>query len=106
MPNPATFPFTGVRFNVRGGDDIVFDADDMSAALQYSATSGVPVGTHALGSPPPPLCLPPTTISTRLMSLWLSPSKRARLGAHFFFSSPAHLYLALSSSPCLRRRHW
>jgi hypothetical protein len=43
MPNPSTFPFTGVTFNVRGGEDIVFDASDMHAALQYSPTGGVPV---------------------------------------------------------------
>jgi len=43
MPNPSTFPFTGVTFNVRGGEDIVFDASDMHAALQYSPTVGVPV---------------------------------------------------------------
>lgn len=72
MPNPATFPFTGVTFNVRGGDDIVFDADDMNAALQYSATSGVPVGTNAL-CPPIIACLAthyPVSGHTRLMSLW------------------------------------
>lgn len=44
MPNPDTFPFSGVTLTVRDGTELTFDAEDLNGSLQYSSTSGVSVG--------------------------------------------------------------
>ena len=43
MPNPSTFPFTGMSFTVQCGTELTLTDAELGTALQYSSTSGVPV---------------------------------------------------------------
>ncbi|KAI8834324.1 pyridoxal phosphate-dependent transferase [Chytridium lagenaria] len=41
-PHPSTFPITGITFKMRDGDNVEIPETDVSKALQYSATNGIP----------------------------------------------------------------
>eukprot|EP00658_Telonema_sp_P-2_P003627 TRINITY_DN11351_c0_g1_i2.p1 TRINITY_DN11351_c0_g1~~TRINITY_DN11351_c0_g1_i2.p1 ORF type:complete len:460 (-),score=87.29 TRINITY_DN11351_c0_g1_i2:27-1406(-) len=41
MPNPATFPFSGISFDLTDGTQIKLAPEAVEAALQYSSTSGL-----------------------------------------------------------------
>ena len=42
MPNPATFPITGLRVTLRDGSEIDVPQEGVVQSLQYGATSGLP----------------------------------------------------------------
>ena len=42
MPNPETFPFSGIKVELKSGDTIELTPQEVSQALQYSATPGLP----------------------------------------------------------------
>ena len=51
MPNPSTFPFSHLRVGLSGdnaGTELTVDGDDLTAALQYSASTGLPPLTERL----------------------------------------------------------
>lgn len=58
LPNPATFPISGMRFDVsdptcssgEGSMELELSPDEVSAALQYSETKGMPVLVEQLAS--------------------------------------------------------
>ena len=52
MPNPATFPFSHLRVGLAGdgagAEELNIDGDELTAALQYSASTGLPPLTERL----------------------------------------------------------
>eukprot|EP01060_Flectonema_neradi_P034183 TRINITY_DN5933_c0_g1_i1.p1 TRINITY_DN5933_c0_g1~~TRINITY_DN5933_c0_g1_i1.p1 ORF type:complete len:421 (+),score=102.62 TRINITY_DN5933_c0_g1_i1:53-1315(+) len=42
LPNPAVFPITGLSAQMRGGGELVIEQQKVQAALQYSASTGLP----------------------------------------------------------------
>ena len=42
LPNPAVFPITGITTQLRGGGELVIEQKKVQAALQYSASTGLP----------------------------------------------------------------
>lgn len=42
LPNPECFPFTSLSFSLSSGEMVTLTQDELKAALQYSATPGMP----------------------------------------------------------------